>query len=70
MLAKVFEGRLTHVNSDKGQIQIEDLVNRNSISLHINDKTQHHGWDKLIGNAVEAIVIDGKVTKVNLIEDL
>jgi hypothetical protein len=69
MLAKVYQGPLIYVNRGQGQIQIEDLVDGTSISLHINGKTRHWGWGKLIGKVVGAIVINGKVTQVSEIED-
>jgi hypothetical protein len=66
MIADVYSGKLIHVNTDEGRAELtghdRDVVQFLDITF-----LNKHPWKNLIGEEVEAIVIDGKTTDVRCV---
>lgn len=71
MQGQVLKGQLTYIDTEKSIIQILDTADDDVITLDIDAQTHlpgSWGWERLLGEDVEAIVIDGKTKNVCLIE--
>ena len=67
MEAAAIKGRLTYVSEKRGVIDIMGEADNEAYNADITPDTQlpgSTGWEDLIGQDVEAIVVDGKVTKI------
>ncbi len=71
MRGRVLKGQLTYIDTEKSQIQILDRANDEVTTLNIDAQTSPGSWDweRLLGEDVEAVVIDGKTKNVWLIEE-
>lgn len=68
MHAEVFRGQLTYVDTDDGQIQITDRTDNQVTTLDFDADTRLsslHGWESLVGDDIEVVVIDGKTKEVH-----
>jgi hypothetical protein len=66
----VYDGQLISVNTETGHIEVMENDGE-SYLLPIDSNTRLRlatGWETLLGEQVEVIVIDSKVTKVSLLE--
>ena len=67
MRAEVLRGQLTYIDTNDGQIQILDRADNQTITLDFDAATKispSKDWESLIGDAVEAVVIDGKTRSI------
>ena len=72
MQGRVLKGQLTYIDTGKSQIQILDRADDEVTTLNIDAQTclpGSWGWERLLGEDVEATVIDGKTKNVCLIEE-
>ena len=71
MEAVDIKGELTYINTDRGIVHIIDKADNETVIADITSDTQlprSTGWEDLIGQDVEAIIIDGKVSEIALEE--
>ena len=70
MHAEALKGKLTYVDTEEGRIEIVDKANGRVIAVDIDDQTEvpmPYGWEGLVGEEVEAVVIDGKIKSIYLL---
>ena len=70
MIAQVITGRLTYVDTEENLIQILDRADSQVTDLDIGEQTKlpaSLGWERLVGEDVEAVVIDGKADNICLL---
>ena len=72
MRAVVLAGQLVYADTEDGKIQIMDRTDHHVTDLNIDQDTKlpiGHSWEMLMGNDIEAIVIDGKMQNVYLLTE-
>lgn len=72
MHAEVIKGQLIYVDTEDGQIQVMDKADHQVTDLNIDEGTGlpvNHSWGKLVGDDIEAVVIDGKTQNVYLLTE-
>jgi len=70
MIAQVITGRLTYIDTEENLIQIMDKVDSQVTDLDIDAQTKlpaSFGWERLVGEDVEAVVIDGRAESICLL---
>ena len=72
MKAFITKGQLIYIDTDEGEIQIMDRADGQITELDIDTHTRlpaSYGWEDLVGNDVEAIVVGGKTAIVCLLAE-
>jgi hypothetical protein len=70
MKGQVLKGQLTYADTESDQIEITDMADGEVTALNIDAQTRlpaPYGWESLLGENVEATVIDGKTKNVCLL---
>jgi len=72
MHAEVFKGQLIYVDTEEGQIQLMDKADNQVTTLNIDADTSLPGmigWEGLLGDDIDVVVIDGKAKNVYVKEE-
>ena len=72
MRAVVIAGKLVYVDTEDGEIQIMDRTDHQVTDLNIDQDTKlptGHSWEMLVGDDIEAVVINGKTQNVYLLTE-
>jgi len=71
MKGEVLRGQLIHIDTDQGQIQVSNLANDDVDTIKIDLTTKlpaQFGWDILLGEYIEVVIVEGEARKVNLFD--
>ena len=72
MKATVMKGQVTYLDTEQGIVHITDKVDDEAVAVYSTPDTQlpqSLNWEDLIGQEVEAIVINDKAKEIYLIEE-